>query len=50
MQGIILLRFAPEERALKISQLRALLSRNLERLSASFVVLDAEKAGIRPLT
>ena len=50
MQGIILLRFAPEERALKISQLRALLSRDPERLSASFVVLDAEKARIRPLT
>lgn len=50
VQGIILLRFAPEERALKVPRLRALLDREAERLGGAFVVLDAEKARIRPLT
>lgn len=47
--GIILLRFDPEERALKLPRLLVLLEREPERLEGAFVVLDAEKARIRPL-
>jgi predicted nuclease of predicted toxin-antitoxin system len=47
--GIILLRFPPEEKTLKKDRLLALLDRESERLRRSFIVLDADKARIRPL-
>lgn len=47
--GIILLRFDPEERALKRSRLLAFLRQGPERLQQAFAVLDADKARIRPL-
>jgi len=50
MHGIILLRFAPDERLLKITSLRTLLNNQARRLPGSFVVLDEEKARIRPLS
>lgn len=48
--GIILLRFDPEKRALKIPRLRVLLKRESDRLKGAFVVVDPDKARIRPLT
>lgn len=47
--GIILLRFASEERTLKRSRLLSLLEQESVRLKRAFVVLDTDKARIRPL-
>ena len=48
--GIILLRFGVAEHTLKIARLRELLNRFAERLPNAFVVLEADKTRIRPLT
>ena len=45
-----LLRFDVAENALKITRFRELLSQSAERLPKAFVVLEADKARIRPLT
>jgi uncharacterized protein with PIN domain len=47
--GLLLLRFKPEDRALKIPRLRVFLDREQERLPGCFVVLDPDKARVRPL-
>jgi predicted nuclease of predicted toxin-antitoxin system len=48
--GIVLLRFDVADRALKIPRLLHLLEEAAERLPGAFVVLEADKARIRPLT
>lgn len=47
--GIILLRFDPADRPLKIPRLRSLLERHSNQLHGTFVVLDPERARIRSL-
>lgn len=49
VHGIVLLRFAMDERALKVPRLRRLLAREGHRLEGAFTVLEADKARIRPL-
>lgn len=49
-RGIILLRFGVAEYTLKIARLRELLQNSAERLPNAFVVLEANKTRIRPLT
>ncbi|MFQ6016365.1 MAG: DUF5615 family PIN-like protein [Anaerolineae bacterium] len=48
--GIVLLRFDVAERALKVPRLRYLLDNYADRLSGTFVVLEANKVRFRPLT
>lgn len=47
--GIILLRFDPKDKPLKYPRLRTVLERGIEELQGSLVVIDSEKARIRPL-
>ena len=47
--GIVLLRFDVADRTLKVSRLRYLLEQETERLLGSFIVLEVDKARIRPL-
>lgn len=48
--GIILLRFGVADHSLKISRLLNLLNDSSERIPGAFVVLEADKTRIRPLT
>jgi uncharacterized protein (DUF433 family) len=48
-QGIFLLRFAINERQLKIPRLLELLDSEGHRLPGSFIVLEADKTRLRPL-
>jgi hypothetical protein len=45
-----LLRFDPVDRALKIPRLFDLLRQDPQRLPGSFVVIEADKVRVRPLT
>jgi predicted nuclease of predicted toxin-antitoxin system len=47
--GIILLRFDPADRSLKVPRLRSLLDRHSDHLHDTFVVLGPERARLRPL-
>lgn len=47
--GIILLRFNPLEKELKLSQVRRLTKSYSSKLPGNFVVVDSEKIRIRPL-
>jgi predicted nuclease of predicted toxin-antitoxin system len=47
--GIILLRFDAAHRELKFPRLRTLLERKSDQLEGAFVVLDPDRARIRPL-
>ena len=49
-KGIILLRFETIDRALKIPRLLELLRQDSQRLPGSFVVIEADKVRVRPLT
>ncbi|ETW98973.1 MAG: hypothetical protein ETSY2_41805, partial [Candidatus Entotheonella gemina] len=46
--GVILLRFEVEDRRLKIPRLRDLLAEISQRLTSTFVVLEADKTRLRP--
>ena len=48
--GIILLRFDPVDRILKIPRLFDLLRQDPQRLPGSFVVIEADKVRVRPLS
>jgi predicted nuclease of predicted toxin-antitoxin system len=48
-RGIILLRFAIDERLMKIPRLLELLDSEGHRLSGSFIVLESDKTRVRPL-
>jgi len=48
-RGIVLLRFDVTERDLKVPRLLDLLTREGHRLPGAFVVLETDKARIRPL-
>ena len=48
--GVVLLRFATAQRALKISRLRSLLENQPERLVGAFVTLEPGMTRIRPLS
>lgn len=48
-RGIILLRFAIDERLMKIPRLLDLLDSESHRLSGSFIVLESDKTRVRPL-
>jgi predicted nuclease of predicted toxin-antitoxin system len=47
--GIILLRFDPADRSLKVPRLRSLLNRRPDQLHDTFVVLDPDRARLRAL-
>jgi predicted nuclease of predicted toxin-antitoxin system len=47
--GVVLLRFATTQRALKISRLRSLLENQPERLVGAFVTLEPGTTRLRPL-
>jgi predicted nuclease of predicted toxin-antitoxin system len=47
--GIVLLRFAVGDRALKVPRLRYLLEQEAERLPGAFVVLEVDKVRVRSL-
>jgi predicted nuclease of predicted toxin-antitoxin system len=47
--GIILLRFNPMEKEMKLSQVRMLTRSYRSKLEGNFVVVDSEKIRIRPL-
>ena len=48
--GVVLLRFDVSDRALKVPRVRQLLARHDHQIPGAFVVLDADKARVRPLT
>jgi predicted nuclease of predicted toxin-antitoxin system len=47
--GIVLLRFAVGDRALKVPRLRYLLEQEAERLPGAFIVLEVDKVRVRSL-
>jgi predicted nuclease of predicted toxin-antitoxin system len=47
--GILLLRMNPADSAAKLARMRSILKDAAERLPHSFVVIDLEKARLRPL-
>ena len=48
--GVVMLRFDEADHAHKLSRLRELLENSADRLPGAFVVLEANKTRIRPLT
>lgn len=47
--GIVLLRLHPEDTPSKLARLRELLRLHADRLTGSFIVIDASRVRIRPL-